>query len=72
MPHRLLNLGKGRETALESWHWIVVVALSYDENQGRYVAACYDAGRIITFDVGLWLATSRLGGGFVYITVEPD
>lgn len=68
-PIAFLNLHKGQVTALESWHWCVLVALSYDAGQNRYMATCYDGGNSITFDLGLWLETTRLGGGFVYITV---
>jgi hypothetical protein len=67
-PIAFLNLDRGRETALDSWHWIVLVALSYDAGQNRYQATCYDRGRAVTFDLGLWLETTRLGGGFVYLT----
>lgn len=69
-PIAFLNLHKGRVTSLESWHWIVLVALSYEENQNRYLATCYDGGRLLTFDLGLWLETTKLGGGFVYIKVK--
>jgi len=68
-PIAFLNLHKGQVKALESWHWITLVSLFYDANQKRYMATCYDGGYSITFDVGLWLETTRLGGGFVYITV---
>lgn len=71
-PIAFLNLHKGRVTVLESWHWIVLVSLSYDGVQNRYLATCYDAGRSITFDLGLWLESSRLGGGFVYVTVGKE
>jgi len=67
-PIAFLNLHKGKVVALESWHWIVLVSLSYDASQNRYMATCYDAGYSITFDLGLWLKTTRFGGGFVYIT----
>ncbi len=67
-PCAFLNLHKGQVSALEGWHWIVLVSLSYDERQNRYLATCYDGGRSVTFDLGLWLDTSKLGGGFVYIT----
>jgi len=70
-PIAFLNLHKGRVTVLESWHWIALISLSYDASQNRYMVTCYDGGYPITFDVGLWLATTRLGGGFVYITVGP-
>ena len=66
-PIAFLNLHKGRVTVLESWHWIVLVSLSYDTSQNRYMATCYDGGRSITFDLGLWLETTRFGGGFVYV-----
>lgn len=69
-PIAFLNLHRGRATALGSWHWIVLVSLSYDASQNRYMATCYDGGYLVTFDVGLWLKTTKLGGGFVYITVE--
>jgi hypothetical protein len=69
-PIAFLNLHRGRVAALESWHWIVLVSLSYDASQNRYMATCYDGGCSITFDLGLWLETTRLGGGFAYVTVE--
>ncbi|AJQ28529.1 hypothetical protein [Pelosinus fermentans] len=71
-PIAFLNLQKGRVTSLESWHWIVLVSLSYKESENRYLATCYDGGRLLTFDLGLWLETTRLGGGFVYVTVETS
>ena len=70
-PIAFLNLHKGRVTALDSWHWTVLVSLSYDPGQNRYIATCYDGGRSIAFDLGLWLETTRLGGGFVYVTGDP-
>ena len=67
-PIAFLNLHKGEATTLYSWHWIVIVSLSYDARQNCYIATCYDGGYLITFDVGLWLASTNLGGGFVYAT----
>ena len=67
-PIAFLNLHKGKVTALEGWHWTALVSLSYDENQKRYMATCYDGGRRITFDLDVWLTTTKLGGGFVYLT----
>lgn len=71
-PIAFLNLHKGRVIALESWHWIVLVSLSYDESQNCYLATCYDGGRLLTFDLGLWLETTRFGGGFVYVAVKTS
>ena len=71
-PIAFLNLQKGRVVSLESWHWIVLVSLSYKKKENRYLATCYDGGRLLTFDLGFWLETTRLGGGFVYVTVETS
>jgi hypothetical protein len=67
-PIAFLNLHKGKVRAMDSWHWTVLVALNYDAVQNCYWATCYDGGRTITFDLGLWLKTTLFGGGFVYIT----
>lgn len=69
-PIAFLNLHKGQVTTLESWHWIVLVSLLYDTSQNRYMVTCYDGGKSIIFDLGLWLETSGFGGGFVYIVTE--
>lgn len=69
-PIAFLNLHKGGVTVIESWHWIVLVSLFYDASHNRYIATCYDGGRSITFDLGLWLETTRFGGGFVFINVS--
>ncbi|CUH95556.1 hypothetical protein P22_1627 [Propionispora sp. 2/2-37] len=68
-PVAFLNLHRGRITIIESWHWIVLLGVSYDAKQKCYMVTGYDGGRKITFDLGLWLATTRWGGGFVYISV---
>ncbi len=60
-PVAFLNLHKGACHTLDSWHWTVIVAL----NGGQ--AICFDNGEMKTFDLALWLATSRLGGGFCYV-----
>lgn len=69
-PVAFLNLHRGQEITLESWHWIVVVGLSYDPIHSRYMVMCYDGGRSLVFDLDLWLQTSKLGGGFVYVLTE--
>jgi len=68
-PIAFLNLHKGQAATLYSWHWIVLVSLSYDASLNIYRATCYDGGRLVTFDLGLWLETTKFGGGFVYIVV---
>lgn len=71
-PIAFLNLHRGKATELESWHWITLVSLEYNAQENQYIATCYDAGKQVSFDLGLWLATSRLGGGFVYIDVKGE
>lgn len=66
-PVAFLNLHKGGARELESWHWVVLVALEHDPRRQRCLAQCYDGGRMIVFDLGLWLETTKLGGGFVYL-----
>lgn len=66
-PIAFLNLHKGQVTTMETWHWTVLVALTHEASGNRYLATVYDGGRQITFDLGLWLKTSKFGGGFVYI-----
>lgn len=70
-PVAFLNLHKGKVADLESWHWLVITGLHYDAAQDRYRVTCYDNGRCLTVDLGLWLQTTRLGGGFVYMEA-PD
>ncbi|WP_346352958.1 hypothetical protein [Azotosporobacter soli] len=66
-PVAFLNLHKGKATAMDSWHWTVLVGLELKRDEWR--ATCYDSGRAITFDLALWLETTRLGGGFAYVKV---
>ena len=68
-PVAFVNLDRGKETALEGWHWITVVGLHYDENSDKYIATCYDDGDLVKFDVRLWLETTKMGGAFAYMTV---
>lgn len=66
-PVAFLNLQKGQALNMETWHWTLLVALDYDKQNERYLATCYDQGCCITFDIGLWLETTTLGGGFVSV-----
>ena len=68
-PVAFLNLHRGTVSSIETWHWIVLVSLHYDAGRQGYMATCYDGGRSLSFDLGQWLATTKLGGGFVYITI---
>ncbi|SHJ04715.1 hypothetical protein [Propionispora hippei] len=71
-PVAFLNLHKGKVMELESWHWLVITGLRYEAEQDRYKITCYDNGRCLTVDLGLWLQTTRFGGGFVYIELPEN
>lgn len=66
-PVAFVNLDRGKEVALEGWHWITIVGLKYEENRDKYIATCYDDGNIVSFDVNLWLETTKMGGAFAYL-----
>lgn len=66
-PVAFLNLQKGQAYNMENWHWTLLVSINYDQQNKRYLATSYDQGRAITFDLGVWLGTTKLGGGFVSV-----
>lgn len=61
LPVAFLNLSKGKVQLLDSWHWVTVI--SYDPR--NRMAGIADQGKVIQVDLGLWMKTTRLGGGFV-------
>lgn len=66
-PLAFLNLQRGREQQLESWHWLTIVGLTRGEADWEVV--CYDNGMVRRFQLMRWLTSSHLGGGFVYVHV---
>lgn len=66
-PVAFLNLCNGEETNLHRWHWVTVIALEYAADSSRALLKTLDEGKIKTIDLALWLETTALGGGFVYI-----
>jgi len=61
-----LNLDHGQESRLESWHWVTLVGVNFDESHDELTATIADAGRLQTINLGLWLSTTNKRGGFVY------
>lgn len=61
LPVAFLNLSNGKLHNLESWHWITLVSLDPD----WLVTGVLDQGKKFEIDLGLWLRTTRMGGGFV-------
>ena len=65
-PVAFLNLCNGEEENLHRWHWVTVVGMEYAADGSQAVLYTLDEGRKKTVDLGLWLKTTVLGGGFVY------
>ena len=64
-PVAFLNLASGKISNLDSWHWVTVVGIEADD-QGNANLLIYDGAKTLLVDLGLWLGSTRLGGGFVY------
>ncbi len=68
-PVAFLNLHSGDVPDLDDWHWMTAFSLDYDRTEDKWLLSLTDNGVIQSIDLGLWLKTSKLGGGFVYLTV---
>lgn len=60
-----LNLHKGETHNLDEWHWVTIVAASYDAEKSSLSVSILDDGKKFEIDLGLWLKTTRDKGGFV-------
>lgn len=66
-PVAFLNLSSGAVKGLDSWHWVTIIAVE-EQHSGSIVCTALDGGgHELTMDFQLWLMTSRLGGGLVYV-----
>lgn len=65
-PVAFLNLHPGNVPNLEGYHWTVIVSMCPRRGSGLPVII-YEQGKRREIDIALWLETSKLGGGFVFI-----
>jgi hypothetical protein len=65
MPVAFLSLDKGAEELLDTWHWVTVLSLEYEENGSAAFADVADEGKLLHVDLKKWFDTTGLGGGFV-------
>jgi len=65
-PIAFLNLCNGDVTNLELWHWVTIISLDYAEDGTDACVGILDGGIIKIINLSQWLATTTLGGGFVY------
>jgi hypothetical protein len=64
-PVAFLSLDKGDEELLDSWHWVSLLAIQYEEDGSAAFADIADEGKLLHVDLKKWYISTRLGGGFV-------
>lgn len=64
-PVAFLNLHSGAEKLLDSWHWVTVVSLDYEEDGSAAFLDILDEGMKKRINLAQWYRTTTLGGGFV-------
>jgi hypothetical protein len=65
-----LALDNGDEEALDEWHWITLVSVEYETAETGVRAGVVDAGELFYVDIYKWYATTKKGGGFVFIAEQ--
>jgi hypothetical protein len=68
-PVAWLNLDSGLCKNLDSWHWMMIYGLA--KNNDRWTIKVLDNGQLLVVDLELWYQTTKLGGGFVWLTPKP-
>lgn len=66
-PIAFLNLCSGEEPTLDRWHWVLLASIEYDRENNILQAVIYDESIEKKVDLALWLKSTTLGGGFVYM-----
>ena len=64
-PVAFLNLHSGEEKLLDSWHWVTVVSLDYEEDGSAAFLDILDEGVKKRINLAQRYRTTTLGGGFV-------
>ncbi|WP_369283802.1 hypothetical protein [Oscillibacter sp. GMB15532] len=68
-PVGFLNLHRGKEKNLQSWHWVTIVAAEFGEDQ--LLVTVSDEGRLLQLDLRLWYLTTPMRGALAYFTEGP-
>ncbi len=71
-PVAYLNLDHGTIEELESWHWVTIISLEYEEGAGPAYVEILDGGLIKQINLCEWYKTTRLGGGFVSFEIQKE
>jgi hypothetical protein len=69
-PVAFLSLDRGRERKLDSWHWVMLIAVSYEDDGAAATATVLDGGKKLDVDLKVWYDTTARGGGFVAFVPE--
>jgi hypothetical protein len=65
LPVAFLNLNNGLELQLDRWHWVTVTGIGYEEEGGAATLDILDNCNMFGVNLGRWLESTTLGGGFV-------
>lgn len=65
-PLAFLNLSNGSLANLNSWHWVMIIALQPDS----MMATICDQGFTKEINLGEWLKTTLMGGGFASVCLS--
>lgn len=63
-PLAFLNLSKGEEIKLQSWHWITITQARIENDD--IIAIASDEGKKREFSLKLWYLTTKMHGGLIY------
>ncbi len=72
VPIAFLNLNNGEEKNIDSWHWVTIISLEYEEDESSAFMYILDEGSKKKINLCLWYKTTTLGGGFVYFKLGTD
>ncbi|MDR3296342.1 MAG: hypothetical protein LBT26_11050 [Clostridiales Family XIII bacterium] len=65
LPVAFLNLHNGAERQLDKWHWVTVTGMDFEPDFSAAAVDIMDNCNLLRVDLGRWLQTTALGGGFV-------
>ncbi len=67
IPIAFLNLHNANIDILESWHWVLIVAIENNDNQT--IITIYEQGKCHRINLYEWLDNTKKGGGFAALQI---
>jgi len=65
-PVAFLNLSNGEVENLDAWHWVTIVRMDVEPDNGRAHVEIYDGNVTARVDLRRWCETTTEDGGFVH------